>query len=951
MACLLLSLGSLSGYAQALPQDPKLTKGILPNGMTYYIYQLHEEQAQTAVQLFVNAGSLQETEEERGVAHFLEHMAFNGTQKYPGHTLISILEEKGVRFGSHLNAHTGFDETVYKLNLEQASWQDLLFALDVAAQWAFHISLDSAEVADEIGIIIEEWRGKQGMGQRLSDAYIPLIFKDSRHAERQPIGLVDVIRGMDSGRLRSFYEQWYRPELMAVAVVTNHDPREVEKEIGERFGARMHPADQQDTRRPVPDRVPYALPLTRDTLAAVLTEDGLSSIEFSYFKTIPAHRKINHEKALLQSLHQSAFNSLASKRFSTVIQQGGLPAKSGSTSVSGFLKYNGVVSGSADLFAEEIENGIRAYWQTRKQVFDYGFTQREIREFREQYLARLARTDLSARSVPVATILERLKDDFMNDNTVMGAGDRSALISRLIQEIDSVSLVDFAKNTDRIGQLVLLLTAPTALEQALPDSERLKAWLADVERTAVPVWEDREETIPAVLLEEQPAPGRIVAASQLEPLQIPYWQLSNGTRVFFKHNDQRKNYITMTAFRRGGVFSLDTALYLPASYVRDIVSASGAGLFSRNGLSTFLQGNSASATLLISEHREGVAASANMEDVATLFELMYLKWTRPNVDTGVFSRVKRRLLSDLANRPKHTALYTFNQEISKLLRTGQPELGEVDASRMERELTREAVLEAYTSRFGTAEGFDFVIVGDVDIETLKPLVLRYIGGLPGAQISRPIDPRVPAGTFLAAVGQAAEAAVSKVTMHGGDGGKAVVQLIFQSEGQRMDYPGLLIQRLTEEVLKVRLRQYLREGESGVYSVSVQLSATNKPDPLVRARVGFTCDPERRDQLIALVYQAMEELSAQPSMSADLLANAKLQLTKAYEREVRTNTFWSSELRNHLYQGYENWAYLENFGNLIQAVGVQDLKAYMDHYLLSGKRIEAVLLPAGEAQDE
>lgn len=957
MGVLTLLLCTVKATGQSLPQDPRLYKEVLPNGFTFYIYQQDSTETRTDLHLFVNVGSLQETEEQRGLAHFLEHMAFNGTSKFPGDSLIKTLENKGVRFGSHLNAHTSFDETVYKLAFEHADSVDVTFALDVMHQWAFHITFDSTEVAEEKGIILEEWRTQQREDRRLSESYLPLIFRDSRYTARQPIGDMKVIQRADAELLRSFYRDWYRSDLMALAIVTPHAPEWIATRIRSLFGPaetslRNGQPNQPNSNQPM--RMDYRIPLYGDTVISVQAADHLKSADFSYFLVMPAHRQVDHETAFRQQLHQIFFNALSSARFGKIIQQGA-PFRKGSTSVSNLLVHHDVMAGSAQLYADELADGITGYWTEKKRLFDRGFTNHEIENYKAEYIAQLERAVHTARPSPAQSILERIKDDYIHGHVMMGMEDRAEIASRLVADIDSLSLLAYTREIASTGNLILMLAAPNTLAESIPSENALLTLVKEIESgPMIASWRDAVDKIPERLLPQEPKGGNIVDSARIEALDVTIWTLDNGARVYFKKTDFRKDYVTLSAFRKGGIYSLDTSSYLVAQHIRGLIGGSGAGDFTRSALSEYLRGNSASATMVISDHREGVAGSADLKDVRTLFELLYLKWTQPRLDTAVFQQARRDLLSTTKLQPAPGPEAAMNKRIAALLNADTPQLGEVTVDRIRREFSRDHALQAYRERFNGASGFNFIVVGDFEIDQIRSHVLTYVGGLSSGEASLPLHTAQGPVSPSLLPNEAPSAAPEKqpVRTHlrafGGEPGKAVVQLYFQSATNGLDYPDLLVQKVAEEILKVRLRQRLRDESSGVYTVGTTLSSTNVPRKILRTHIHFSCESERYGFLIGEVYAVLDEMRNDVGIYA-ILENAKRHLRNSYLSESQRNTFWTSELRNHIYQGYTHWRYLTDFDAMLENIRVEDIGRFIGEHLDHSLQIEAVHLPDPDSQ--
>lgn len=309
---LILTVLCTVGFAQTLKQDPNLVKGKLANGFTYYIYKSDKDPGTSTLRLFVNAGSLQENEKQLGLAHFVEHMAFNGTKHYSKNDVITFLESKGVKFGADLNAHTSFDETVYKISINTEEEKNLEKSIDIMADWAFGVTFDAGEIDKERGVVIEEWRSKQGAENRLRDQYLPVLFNKSRYAERLPIGKVDILKNFKRQTIVDFYQKWYRPDLMAIAIVTDIDPKKVEQYIKAEFT--QYKAKSKDP------RVYYELPSHKDTLFSIVTDKEARAIDFSFFHKIKSSGAIKSEQDYQQQQIRSFFNALAKNRFSRVSQ-------------------------------------------------------------------------------------------------------------------------------------------------------------------------------------------------------------------------------------------------------------------------------------------------------------------------------------------------------------------------------------------------------------------------------------------------------------------------------------------------------------------------------------------------------------------------------------------------------------------------------------------------------
>lgn len=919
---LLLVLFSAVGFAQPLKQDPNLVKGKLSNGFTYYIYKSDKEPGTSTLRLFLNAGSLQEDNDQLGLAHFIEHMAFNGTKHYSKNDVITFLESKGVKFGADLNAHTSFDETVYKISINTQDEKNLEKSIDIMADWAFGVTFDPTEIDKERGVVIEEWRSKQGADNRLRDQYLPVLFSQSRYAERLPIGKVDILKNFKRQRIVDFYEKWYRPDLMAIAIVTDIDPKKVEQYIKAEFTSY-----KAKSKAP---RIYYELPKHKDTLFSIVTDKEARSIELSFFNKIKSSGPIRTEQDYEQQQTRSFFNALVKGRFSRISQlQDNF--KDGSFSISNIVLKNGVVAGGVSLYHDQIKEGIEKYLTEFQRIIRYGFTAEEINKYREEYLAAIKRGAKEEKS-QAETYLNEMHEEFYGNSVMMDKSQRTALALKYAPKIDSLSLLAFLRSKITPYNMVVLLTAPEKDKVLLPNEAQLKSLLANAAKQSVSPWTDEVE-VPKQLLEQQPIAGKVIGQENLPAIGVTKWTLSNGTTVYLKQTKEKKDYLTISGFRQGGIYALDSTQYITAQFVKSVTGLSGAGKFGRRALTQYLTGNSASAVLILSNNREGVVTNADWKDAKTMFQLMYLKWMYPNADKVTFDQAKRKAIEGLENS-KLSPMYAYNQAISELLKGEEDYSSNVTVDRIEKELKFEDIIPVFKNRFGSAKDFQFVVVGDFMLDSIKPLIEQYIGGLPGGNYAKAFKYTGPNGGDKA----------KDILIYAGKAPKSTVNIFYQSNEVNYDYPAILVQTMLQEVLKVKLRLNLREENSGVYGVGVSVSSTNIPAPLIRSRISFSCAPESAEFLVKQVQVELDKVANNPNYFSEDLKNIKIQQIDGYKKQSSKNLFWSTSLRNQFYYGFKDFSYFNQYEQMINNITPAEIAAYAKKYLIKQPGIKAVLMP-------
>jgi len=916
----LLIILSIPVSGQHLVQDEKLTKGVLKNGFTYYIYPSDSSSHQSSIQLLVKAGSLQEKDSQRGLAHFVEHMAFNGSKNYPKNEVITYLESLGVKFGADLNAYTSYDQTVYKITVNTSNLKQLEKTIDIVADWAFELSFDSLEIEKERGVVIEEWRTKQGASARLSEQYLPLIFHQSRYAERKPIGTLDVLRNFKHSEIKDFYKEWYRPDLLAIAIVSNQNVADIEKYIKNQFGKAKNSKNGSE-------RIVYNLTKHRDTLYSIATDKEENDIDYSYITKLTAISQINSVDKFKEQLVRSFFNGLSKKRFERLTQRNSI-FKSGSMSNIDLMPNIEVAVGGASLFESDIESGIKNYITEQQRILKYGFTLDEITDYRKGFLAQLNRANQNNKTNAIA-VIETVKDDFFNGNTVISAEQKNILQNQLQSGIDSLTIMSFIGKINKPGNTVVMLTGPDRIKSSLPNQSQLHLWQDSISKLPLERWSDNE-IVPNKLLTSAPIPAKVLKKEYIAEIDLHKWQLANHTTIYLKQSKGRKDHIQLTGFRQGGYSVLDSSDIVNASFAQSIIAASGAGKFSRRALSKYLVGNSATAMMVLSKYREGVAANASIKDMKTMFELLHLKWTEPRVDNDVFELQKRKALENVKKK-ENSITSDYNRLINQKISGEENE--EIDENRISNDLVLNKILPTYNKRFSSAKGFEFVIIGDFELDSAEKYVTTYLGGLPSGDIlagnkAKPLP-----------IGDNAD-----ILMKAGETDRATVNIIFQNNNVVNDYPEIITYEVIQEVLKVKLRENLREKNSGVYGVSVNVSSTSIPSNLLRARIGFSCAPEKREFLIEQVNKEIDLIVSNPTYIEKELDNIKKQLIVTYDKQKDKETFWSAELRNHIYYNFKDWSLFTKYQEMVNKIQSKDISQAIKKLLLQGTKVTAVLTP-------
>lgn len=918
-------------HAKDLKQSSKLIKGRLENGLTYYIYPNNYPKGEAVYRLFIKSGSLYENEDQRGLAHFLEHMAFNGTAHFPGNTLIKYLESKGAKFGTDFNAHTSMNETVYKLQLPSSELSFIDTTLMILSEWAGGLALDSLQIEEERGVILSEWLLQTGPKYDAQNAFLMELLNNSRYSQRKTIGDTAVIRHFTHTQLRDYYKKWYDPALMAVAVAGDVDPQKTKQLIANRFSGL-----KSSLKAPVPE---YGIENYPDVRVKKLSHEALDKIELSVIQLLDLPAPVKTEEDYLPYLERLLLNRLTKERFASLSFKNP-PYSNAGYSYSSFLNAKKILMGSLELVPGKIIPGIINYATETERLFRYGFVPSEIEKVKLKYLNELKRAVESETPRESPVFINEIYADFYAGNRFVDLKDEYKLAKKYMGRIDSVSLVQLLHTLRQPEKTHYLLTSFDRVADELP-SEKQLVMIFDSTRSAEIKPYVRNMDLPETLLEKEPAAGKIINKKPIAALEADSLVLSNGARVIFKYSDRDKDRILISGFRKGGLYALDSTDYVSGLYAGSVISLSGAGNFTRDELSHFLAGKSISMRMLIEKTRSGIVGGSNKEDMEEMFRLLYLKWTQPKADSAVFKQTKEKSIESYLTANK-TETDQYYRELEQLLNGNDYTKRELTDTVLQTELRYERLLPAFHSAFGAAAGFDFLIIGDCTLEEIKPFIEKYLGGLPGGNSRTSYSYQGGHPSFKEVVFE----------RNAGDNPKSAVSLIFQ-DCRRPDNLSAreLREEIAQEIIRNRLLKTLREEMGMVYSVSVSVSSTQYPAYLRRNVIRFSCRPEDADTLISRTLNELKMMAWQPSGFDTELTDARLNLIKKWKVNVQKNTYWSNAIRNHVYNMKSDWSEITAYDALMNAVTNEEIADVIKKEFLQTPMVKAILHPKNKDNHE
>jgi zinc protease len=881
LVALLLLAAPIRLAAQAdslLPVDSAVTVGRLSNGLRYYIRANQRPVNRAELRLVVNAGSVLEDDDQRGLAHFVEHMAFNGTTHFAKQELVDYIESIGMRFGADLNAYTGFDETVYQLQVPTDSANTLTRAFQILEDWAHGVTFDTAEIRKERGVVLEEWRLGRGAGQRMLDRHLPVLFQGSRYAERLPIGTRECIQQCPGAAIRRFYTTWYRPDLMAVVAVGDFDPKRIEQLIRERFGA-IPPASRAPARTlaPVPARTAPAVSIAADPEA--------TSTSLSVYLIRPA-RPGGTVGGWRENLLENLAGDMLNERLWELTQKPDPPFIRAGAGQSGLVRSAEAFTFGAAVVDTGVRRGLEAILTEIERAGRHGFTEAELDRARSDYLRGLEQAYDERDKTESDALVGELVSHFLTGEGIPGIGYEYHQARALLPGVTVADLDSLVRRWLLGGSPVILVNTPEKNRAAIPSPEELLGLFAAVKGN--PIAPYAETVSDGALVPEPPAPGMIVAERKDSVLGTTEWKLANGATVILKPTDFKADELLFQASSPGGLSLAPDSLLNTARFAAQVVNLSGVGGFSAVDLQKKLAGKAVSLSPYIGSYEQGLGGQASPRDAATLFQLAYLYFTAPRLDPGAVTAFMGNLRASLANRSASPDA-AFQDTLSVTLSQHHPWSKPLSSAVVD-ELRPGAALAFYQQRFATANGFTFVLVGTFSPDSIRPLVEQYLASIPGSGApGRNGDPgiRPPAGVVERTVRKGLEPRSQTALVFTGP---AEVSL-----GERW------ILNAMGEVLQIRLREELREELSGTYSVSVGPSLIRTPRPQYSVSIRFGSDPVLADSLVRVIFSEIDSLQKNGPRAVDLV-KVKESFVRSRETALRENGWWLSQLMQAAREG-------------------------------------------------
>jgi zinc protease len=902
-----------------LPLDPAVRTGKLPNGFTYYIRHNEEPKNRVIFYLANKAGAILETDEQRGLAHFMEHMSFNGTTHFPKNELVDYLQRSGVKFGADLNAYTNFDETVYQLPLPSDQPELLQQGLQIMRDWAHEALLDPVEINKERGVVLEEKRLRKGAAQRMRDVYFPLILNHARYADRLPIGVDTVLNYFKPATLKAFYQDWYRPNLQALIVVGDINVDEMEKNIRDKFSDLKNPVKEKT-------RTIYSVSLTGKNQFITVTDPEN--------KTTSAEILIKHPEEKLRSaadyrnyIIRSLFNDMLGARYGELTRQADPPYINGGASIINFINSLDVYSANVTARPGELEKGLKALWRETVRAGRSGFTEPELERAKKGYLNLIEFSFKEKDKTASNRYVNEYLQYFLKGTAAPGIAEEYRLTQSYLPTISVKDVNAICKEYIRSVDRDILITAPEKEKADLPNQATVESWLAQVAAESLQPYKDEMSNLP--LLSHEPVAGKIVKEESDGILHTTTLTLSNGVKVLLKPTDFQNDQIMFSGFAPGGSSLYNDADFPSAGYAAAVTDLAGLGNYNATELRKYLADKQAGVGVQISEHYQTVSGGAIMKDMETALQLAYADFTAPRIDKVLFDGFISRNKASLANRANDPNS-VFADSANALWNQGSMRRSGPSVAKLE-QINPERAFEIYKELFADASNFTFVFIGSFKVDELKPLLEKYLGGLPATH---------KGGHYKDLGIHPPEGRIEKV-VYKGTASKATVNLVFSGAFDYSAAEKIQLDAL-KEVLQIRLIERLREDESGVYSPSVGETVSKDPDPRYMFTISFGCAPQNVEKLIASVLDEVNKLkiSGPPQVYVD---KYKAEDQRARETDLKTNIWWFDYLVTGL-QNQDDLHELSSYDSDLSKVSPASLKAMANKYLSGKNFIRLILLP-------
>lgn len=919
VAALIICCSLTQAFAQQMPPipvDPNVRIGKLDNGLTYYIRKNNLPENRADFYIAQKVGSIQETADQKGLAHFLEHMCFNGTTHFPGNSLIDYLETIGVKFGANLNAYTSVERTVYNISNVPVTREGVIDScLLILHDWSNDLELDPKEIDKERGVIHEEWRTRMSAMQRLQEKTIPQLFAGTQYEDCFPIGKMDVVLNFKHQTLRDYYETWYRPDLQGIVVVGDIDVDQIEQKIKTLFAD--VPAQPN-----APERVYYPVNDNEEPIVVIEKDKEQPNIQVLFFnkhEITPDSQKGTIDYLLMGYLKEMT-NSMLNARLDELRQSGNPPFIYAGTFDGIFYvaKTKGAYTGYAICKEDDIEGGFSSLLREIERARRFGFTATEYQRARAEYLRRLESEYNERDKKRNNSYVNQYVENFLDNEPIPGIENEYTFMNQVAPNIPVEAVNQLFQTLVTGSNQVVVLFGPEKENLTYPTEEALKGIIAKVKAEELTAYVDKVSDEP--LISQMPAPGKITGEKKNDQFGTTELTLSNGAKVIIKTTDFKADEISMSATSFGGS-SLYPSSDIPSIMgMNDAVAAGGLGNFSVVELDKALAGKKAWVSANVNLLTENLRGSCSPKDFETMMQLLYLRFTAPRKDEEAFASYKNRTKAALQNQELHPMIALIDT-IAEAIHMGHPRAQRMKSGMVD-QINYDRTLDMYKDRFKDASDFTFIFVGNIDAEEAKPLIEQYIGSLPSINRKETFEDvnliqrkGIYKNEFIK------EQEVPKAS-----------NLVYYSGTCPYTFKNLIMMSMLDQVLNLVYTEKVREDEGGSYGVSVSGSLEKFPREEFGLQIFFDTAPDKRDKLMAIIFDEVKNLASNGPSEANL-NKVKEYMLKKHAEDLKENGYWSRAIGSYVTEGLDR---VNGYEQLVNSISAKDLSTFATDLLVKQK---------------
>lgn len=912
LACA-VGIGTVSAQNMQLPLDSAVVVGTLPNGLTYYIRHNEYPKGQADFYIAQKVGSVLEEDDQRGLAHFLEHMCFNGTKNFPGNQLTNWLESIGVKFGMQLNAYTSTDRTVYNIcSVPTARPEVTDSVLLILHDWANDLTLDPAEIDKERGVIHEEWRSRNGGQTRILEQALPTIYPGSKYAYRMPIGTMEVVDNFPYQALRDYYEKWYRPDLQGIMVCGDIDAKRTEEVIKQMFSGIEMPANAAV-------RTEFDVPDTPGTIYFVgKDKEQTNSMAYIIFKqdVMPQQMKgtvaqvvVNYITSMMTRMLESRFNEMTSD-----------PSTPFAFAVPNYGEF--LLSSTKDCFevitaakGNDIREAIAAAYREVLRAQRGGFTASEYDRARQDYLAFLEKRYNNRNTQETSSLVNAMVDNFINQSPMMSIDDEYELMQQISSMIDVNIINQTFQEMITDDNRVVICMLPENESVYVPSTEEVEKAMTDVNAEQIDVFVDNVRQDP--LIPSLAKPGKITKitdCTEFAPMQC--WTLSNGAKVYVKKTDIKDDEICFTAMAPTGTETLTSSI-TPSDYMflGAVQQKFGIGTYSDSDLQKYVAGKQVSLTPEFSEYTRTISGTTTPRDLSTLMELIYGYFTSVTYQEDEFTATQH-LYAGLLENQELDPQFIFSRDLQKSL-YASPYKQVITANDV-RQASRENIEKATRAMVSDAGEWSFTFTGNFNVDTLKALCTKYIANLPAPGKGKKLPAIKTADGFVVEPGSGTQVYTTKMET------PQTYCAVISSDHSDITSKDAKIATIAGQILSARLLANIREEMGAVYSISASGSVDDNPTGLnVSLLTAFPMNPEKTDEVLKAIKAEFAAMAQE--VTPEELGKVKEFMLKSYAERINRNSALASYAARWTVTGVD---YLNNAQAEVSAITPADIQQFM-----------------------